>query len=97
MVVNWKEQGACFGTYPAVDMMGPQVRYQALPLIEQYCDHCPVILPCLDYAESQGGEATGVWGGVLLPTDTTNLMRTRKKRKETIDNQRVRIEQRVYS
>ena len=36
----------------------------AVAAAKRYCVSCPVLMPCRDYALSQGRRIVGVWGGL---------------------------------
>jgi hypothetical protein len=66
---DWHSEAACYATYPAVDMvdMGTGQHHRAAGLIEEYCNKCPVMLECAEFALSRADETVGVWGGVHVP------------------------------
>jgi hypothetical protein len=72
--------------------------YQAEPLIEMFCNRCPVVLDCLDYAEQQAADTYGIWGGMWFPDNDYGGKATRglKKRKVLIDAQRTSLQQRLH-
>lgn len=60
---DWHKQAACYGQYPAVDMHD---RAKHKENIEQFCNQCPVVLQCLDFADvhqQRGGIYGGTWIG----------------------------------
>lgn len=64
---SWKDRGACFEMWPAVDMLSMDHGTSPQPLIEQFCDHCPVVMECGLTALADIDNTIGIWGGVHLP------------------------------
>ncbi len=56
---DWQEQGKCYGQ--GVDMF-PMTYVGRQDVIEQFCNQCPVVSECLDFAVSMRATA-GIWGG----------------------------------
>lgn len=66
MALEWQERAACSGVFPREEMLMPERRENAARIIAQYCDHCPVVFECADFALDMVG-LVGIWGGVHVP------------------------------
>lgn len=63
---KWQDDAACMAAWPAVDMVNIGQGKSPAPLIAEFCDNCPVIAECAEFALSRPEEMVGIWGGVLL-------------------------------
>lgn len=84
----WRLRAACREAdpdqfYPSPD--NPTDHTAPKRVIEQFCNHCPVIADCLEYAVRQG-ETHGIWGG------TTPRQRVELKRREAAMQRAVELQ-----
>ena len=82
---NWKEQAACYNTYPDTDFFNLRHPQKAKRL-KDMCDVCPVWEPCLDLGLEMDQDF-GLWGGVTFCGDGAQM-------RERIELAVVRREQR---
>ena len=69
---EWHSEAACLGLDGAVDfiVVNPSKGRGSNQdrLIREYCDRCPVVKECGDFALSlPRGHVYGIWGGVYIP------------------------------
>lgn len=65
---EWMSEGACYLSYPPVDMIVIGRGATADPLIREYCDNCPVVPECAAFAlRWKKSMVMGIWGGVYVP------------------------------
>lgn len=74
---DWQDQAACFGVYPSVDMHDITM---SKANIKQFCDTCPVVVECLDFAEINK-QRGGVYGGIWIGEITGNANKAINKRR----------------
>lgn len=70
---NWREEGACWGSYD-IGWMDVDNSLHVPPDLNETCASCPVRAPCLEYAmaaEIRGG----IWGGTTA-RQRRNLRKT---------------------
>ena len=67
---EWQDRAACRGAWPPVDMLdiGVGESHRIPKLIEGYCNHCPVVLECAEFALTDIRSTLGIWGGVYIGT-----------------------------
>ena len=86
---DWMADARCHDTWPALDMITIGSGYEPEPIIEEYCDHCPVVVQCGQLALATWGETMGIWGGVYIPgtngSRTGHSTKTRRKARAELE------------
>lgn len=72
----WMAHAKCRGAHP--NIMHPTDAHGVYVAINHYCNHCPVIGACHDYALDHK-EEVGVWGGL---SDRARARIWKQRRKE---------------
>ena len=60
---SWFARAECFRRGADLNLFYPDNARHAPEVIEAFCEHCPVMQHCHDYAEKRG--ESGIWGGRL--------------------------------
>ena len=60
---SWFARAECFRRGADLNLFYPNRTSDAPPIIEAFCEHCPVIQDCHDYAEHR--DEVGIWGARL--------------------------------
>lgn len=84
----WLAKAKCKGADPALFFPDPEdPMYRAKrKTAEKFCDGCPVIIKCAEFA-AENGESEGVWGG-----SSAWSYRTRKENRQYIEKLKLIVE-----
>ena len=84
----WRLRAACREADPDLFYPSPDNPNDAVApkrVIETYCNHCPVVADCLEFAVQQG-ETFGIWGATT-PRQRVELKLREKARQRAIELQ----------
>ena len=81
---SWRTEGACFNVHPDMLELFSRSEDKGLAAIRKYCDVCPVVSECLEYAATNHKANAGmVWGGIYFSTRKGHRLKAiEQKRKE---------------